>query len=993
MAVTIEELEIIVKAKADEALPILEKVQAKLNEIMRKSLPGLQQAAGTAADVTEKAVKNVEKPVKEAVEALGTVSAKSSSAGKAVGKAFEAARKNIAKTEAEIDAVNAALDRIRTEKRDNYIPEGAPNQQYVLESLLAQDKEYQKLLQRSDELVHLWDRQNAELERQQKLLEESRRKQDEIATQQTKNTASSTKRAPALARPVNANYISPDTYGTEYESLVNAVNKANYVLEAQRQKYAALRAERMALLSLATNEAGANGSPSPATLARIDDCTARMERERLALDQVSASARNAELALNSAFGENNIEGQGGKALFSKLFGWCKKGISLLGKLGKSVLRFNSGMKKASGGVQSFGTRLRSIVSGALIFNGISAALRKMTVYLKNAILSVQQMRGAISNLKGAASVAAAPIIQTLTPALSALANAAATVFSYIAKLISLLTGKSISSMKSAAKSMHSYGNAAGSAAKDVKDLQKANNTLGFDELNVIDTGKEDDASSGGGGGADEILPNFDFEGKSTLLDQVLEAIKGGDWERAGAILAEKANSILNGFDADSWGQKFGKKLQNGISFAYGLITTFDWNSLGAKLAGIVNGLLDQVDGAQIGALFAAKFTIAIRTLGTFLANLDWATLGAQIISFVIGFLTAFADALQSVDWSAIGIGIATMLMTIDWAGVISAVFEVIKAAFPILLSGLLAFIGMHLVKMIGGSLLSTLITSAGQSISTFFSTMLPTVLSNLGTWLTTIISSIGLWPIAIAGLVVLFIALVNQFGDAIQAKLQEVDAWLQGIFTRDWSETFGILGNLLNAFFSNVKNIWDSIKLVFDGIIDFIRGVFTGDWERAWKGVKEIFAGIFGALKAVALAPINAVIGLLNGLIDAVNWVIEKINGISFTNPFTGNTVGFSFPTIAKIPMLATGAVLKEPTLFAGGEYPGANNNPEIVAPESRMKKAFLEALGSANAAGFGGDIVVNITEDIDGEVLYRNQHRIKMNRGASVGGVFTEAY
>lgn len=96
-----------------------------------------------------------------------------------------------------------------------------------------------------------------------------------------------------------------------------------------------------------------------------------------------------------------------------------------------------------------------------------------------------------------------------------------------------------------------------------------------------------------------------------------------------------------------------------------------------------------------------------------------------------------------------------------------------------------------------------------NAISTFFSTMLPTVLSNLSTWLTTIISSIGLWPIAIAGLVVLFIAVVNQFGDAIQAKLQEVDAWLQGIFTRDWSETFGILGNLLNAFFSNVKNIWD----------------------------------------------------------------------------------------------------------------------------------------------------------------------------------------
>ena len=136
MAVTVEELEIIVKAKADEALPILEKVQAKLDGIIKKSLPALQQAAGTAATVTEKAVKNVEKPVREAAEALETVSSKSVSAGKSVSKSFAAAQKSLAKTEAEIDAVNAALDRIRTEKRDNYIPEGAPNQQYVLESLL-----------------------------------------------------------------------------------------------------------------------------------------------------------------------------------------------------------------------------------------------------------------------------------------------------------------------------------------------------------------------------------------------------------------------------------------------------------------------------------------------------------------------------------------------------------------------------------------------------------------------------------------------------------------------------------------------------------------------------------------------------------------------------------------------------------------------------------------------------------------------------------------
>ena len=992
MAVTVEELEIIVKAKADEALPILEKVQAKLDGIIKKSLPALQQAAGTAATVTEKAVKNVEKPVREAAEALETVSSKSVSAGKSVSKSFAAAQKSLAKTEAEIDAVNAALDRIRTEKRDNYIPEGAPNQQYVLESLLAQDKEYQKLLQRSDELVHLWDRQNAELERQKKLLEESRRKQDEIATQQAKNTVPSPKRSPSLARPVNADYISPDTYGTEYESLVNAVNKANYALEMQRQKYAALRAERTALLSMATNEASANGRPSSETLARIDDCTARLERERLALDQVSASARNAETALDSALGENDTESWsekthaalntvkqgllnigktsagmavgGVKTLFSKLFGWCKKGVSMLGKLGKSLLGFRSGMKKANGGVQSFGTRLRSIVSGALIFNGISAALRKMTEYLKSAILSTQQMRSAMGNLKGAASVAAAPIIQTLTPALSALANAAATVFSYIAKLINLLTGKSISSMKSAAKSMHSYGSAAGSAAKDVKDLQKANNTLGFDELNVIDTGKEDDASSGGGGGADEILPNFDFEGKSTLLDQVLDAIKGGDWEGAGAILAEKANSILNSFDANGWGKRFGKKLQNGISFAYGLITTFGWNSLGAKLAGLVNGTLSQVDGAQIGALLVSKFTIAIRTLGTFLATLDWAQLGQVLSNGIIGACNALVDAIHSVDWKAIGTGIKDMLCNIDWPGVFYAVGSVIGAGFGALwgvIQGALSDLWDWIKEQFFAGF-DQFVTGEGNPEE--LGVQLITGLLN-GIW--SVIKGIWDW---------IYKNIFKPIGDGIADAF---DMHSPSRVAEGWGR------NIMLGMLNGLTAIWTKITVWLDNI----RNGFISVWEGIKNALRPIVNGIIGFMN-----------GMISGVVSGMNAVIDVLNHLNVHIPdwvplFGGKSIGFSITPITaqQIPLLATGAVLKEPTLFAGGEYPGANNNPEIVAPEDRMKQAFLEAMDSANTAGFGGDIVVNVTEEIDGDVLYRNQHRIKTNRGASVGGVFAEAY
>lgn len=176
---------------------------------------------------------------------------------------------------------------------------------------------------------------------------------------------------------------------------------------------------------------------------------------------------------------------------------------------------------------------------------------------------------------------------------------------------------------------------------------------------------------------------------------------------------------------------------------------------------------------------------------------------------------------------------------------------------------------------------------------------------------------------AIVGLV----TLIATKGDEIQAILQRVDDFLQGVFTTDWSQSFGILGEILNAFFATVKSIWDSIKAVFDGIIDFIRGVFTGDWERAWTGVQEIFKGIFTALVAIAKAPLNGIIGLINMVIDAINWMINGLNSIHFDVPdwvpvLGGKSLGFNIPTIGKIAYLAKGGILSSGSAIVGEAGP-----------------------------------------------------------------------
>lgn len=192
-------------------------------------------------------------------------------------------------------------------------------------------------------------------------------------------------------------------------------------------------------------------------------------------------------------------------------------------------------------------------------------------------------------------------------------------------------------------------------------------------------------------------------------------------------------------------------------------------------------------------------------------------------------------------------------------------------------------------------------------------------------------SAIGLLtnPIfLISAAVVALVVLIATKGDEIQAILQKVDDFLQGIFLMDWTQVFGPgLGDVLNAFFANVKNIWDAVKRIFDGVIDFIRGVFTGDWERAWKGVQNIFGGIFDGLVALAKAPINLVIGILNGAIGGINKLIQGLNKIRFDVPdwvpgLGGKSFGINIGTIGKIPYLAKGGILSRGSAIVGEAGP-----------------------------------------------------------------------
>lgn len=195
--------------------------------------------------------------------------------------------------------------------------------------------------------------------------------------------------------------------------------------------------------------------------------------------------------------------------------------------------------------------------------------------------------------------------------------------------------------------------------------------------------------------------------------------------------------------------------------------------------------------------------------------------------------------------------------------------------------------------------------------------------------------------------------------NGITGILQSFDDFLSGIFTQDFQEQFGVMGDILEGFWSGVENVWNGIKNTFNGIISFIKNVFTLNWKGAWQSVIDIFSGIFETLGGIATMPLNTIIGVVNTIIRAIasglNGVIRMLNRIHFTIPswvpgFGGNSFGFSIPTITPptIPYLASGAVIPPNKEFMAvlGDQKHGNN---IEAPEGLIRRIVREETGGGN--------------------------------------------
>ena len=486
------------------------------------------------------------------------------------------------------------------------------------------------------------------------------------------------------------------------------------------------------------------------------------------------------------------------------------------------------IKAASKAATYFGSRLRQLVAGALIFNLISKALTALVNEMGTAILKTNGVQQAFAQLKGSAATAAAGLASALAPVITWLINLINSLLNAFIRLISLITGKSIGAMKKQGKAISATGSAAKKASGELAK---------FDELDVLN--KND---SGGGGSG--ISPDFSGIDESVnalsdrmkeLLDKFKEGFKKGfgdageglknikdDLAKIGALLKEiwtdpEVSAAVKRFTdtcAYALGEVVGAAASIGVSIAEnlvgGLARYLERNK--EFLKGILANAFNL--GADIVGLFgdfAAAVAVVFRSLGSEGAK--------QLTSGFIGiFANSALGMVQTME--QIGYALAKPLMQpfIDNAEKIREVFSNFFAAIAPFFVGISDGIADFYAAL--GNLYNEVIKPLIDGLAEFNSSILGSLLDKLNAFLESLTGLAD--PLHIAGEAIGF--LVGAFG-GLQVAAGFVSAAV-GFLASPFGIAVAAIGAAIAAGVLLYQN-WDMAKDKVQGLIDTIQPAFA----------------------------------------------------------------------------------------------------------------------------------------------------------------------
>ncbi|MDB2075620.1 hypothetical protein PMZ66_08380 [Clostridium paraputrificum] len=597
---------------------------------------------------------------------------------------------------------------------------------------------------------------------------------------------------------------------------------------------------------------------------------------------------------------------------------------------------------------NLGIIVRSMFTWGIVFPIVLRGLTALATAIGQGLMTNQQFANSFNQIKTNMQVAFTPILQAILPALNTLMAALAKATTYIASFISAIFGKTYQQSYQATQqlidakvAMGAYGDSAKKAAKDVKGLAAIDeiNTLGATNANIAGTNNKIPQL---------VAPPVDTSSVDSAMKGLVDRIK--------AYFSDISfTPLINSF----------KNLKSSVTPII--------NNLAKSLKWFMDKILKPLTKWTIEDALPAFFNLlsgALRVLNPILEV--FMDLGAWLWD---EFLQPIASWTGGVIVDALN-GLANGLSKVgDWINEnkpIVEIFAIVVGSFA--LAWGLVNVALAIWNAVG-------VIAAG-------------VTTALGVAFEFATSKVGLIILIIGAVIAIGVILYKHWDeikakaievwDSIKEKFNQFKEWLGNVFVTDWSQKFGFLGDIINSYLANIRNVFDSVKRIFGGIIDFIAGVFTGNWKRAWQGVQDIFGGIMNGLQAIVKAPLNGVIGLINAAISGLN----KIQLPSIDIPFFGEVGGWGF-NIGKIPYLAKGGIIDNPTLAMVGEagkeavVPLENNTQGLDLLAAKL----MERLGGTNISDSDKDRAINIILKIGdlefARVLIDSINKItKMNGG-----------
>lgn len=615
------------------------------------------------------------------------------------------------------------------------------------------------------------------------------------------------------------------------------------------------------------------------------------------------------------------------------------------------------------------------------------------------------------------------IVQKLSSAITKLTEYAKGAINALSKLFNWGgddTADSISAAASSAENLSSEAESSSESLENVADSsEKAKNSVaGFDKLNVItksesggsDTSASSTSASNGTSVANTVVKDtnsgvsgafknlYEKSGFKGFVQNVQKGINKVDWSAIGKNCETIfKNSVPIAQNYLTQVQKVGKSAFGAVGSFVGGVVQVSGKQLQTLTGGVAKWLdkdKDKINGfiTTIGDNFSKGYD----NLSTFFEK-GFDVIGQSIdrvrpqvedaISNILNGFTDFGGAVGTIFSEGFSLATESLVKWIDNDGAtIGEFFDNIQLQ----MADVMNFVG-GVFSDIGNFLLGWWDGEGGseifQNVCDMFLNIGTTLMNVYNDWIMPAWNFIvGVFQSAWTDcLKPIFEQLWTVFGKVCDYIATIWNNWLLP-FVNFISDT---LGPVFNTVLRNIQSIFETVFRVigdvvggilksFGGLIDFITGVFSGNWKKAWNGIKDFFGGIWDGIWGIIKGFVNLIIDginlLLTGIYTVVAAIVNTIGGIADAiGSIFGQEWGWSMPNEpVLIPHLATGGLVKAPTLAVVGDNAGANSgNPEVIAPLSKLQGMINTSNGEDTV--ILGEILSYLKKLYEMFVIFRN--------------------